>query len=113
MLANGNKDLASHVAALLGTSSLVLDVNASSTLFNEELGKLHGSSEAAMARISIGDDGSKVVNVGELCALILGGSHALLALFAIVEELSHEEMADLVGDSSLGMKLGHATVLHM
>lgn len=103
MLADGNKDLASHVAALLGTSSLVLDMNASSTLFDEKLGELHGSSEATMAGIGFGDDGSQVVNVGELCALILSGTHALLALFAIVEELGHEEMTDLVGDSSLGM----------
>ena len=108
MLANGNKDLSGHVTALLGSGSLVLNVDTGGTLLDEELGELHDGSETAMASIGVGNDGSEVVNVGDTGALVLGGSKTLLALLAVVEELGLEEVADLVGDG--GLLCGHATL---
>lgn len=102
VLADGDEDLAGHVAALLGAGGLVLDVDAGGALLDEELGELHDGGEAAVARVGVGDDGPQVVNVGDGAALGLGRREALLALLAVVEELRHEEVADLVGDSGLG-----------
>lgn len=101
VLADGNENLAGHVAALLGARGLVLNVNTGSTLLNEELGELHDGGETAMAGIGISNDGTEVVDVGELGALALGDAETLLALLAVVEELGHEQVANLVGDSSL------------
>lgn len=41
MFSAGNKDLATHMAALLGTSSLILHMNTSSTSINHILDELH------------------------------------------------------------------------
>ncbi len=101
VLADGDKDLAGHVATLLGARGLVLNVNTSSTLLNKELGELHDGGETAMAGVGIGNDGTEVVNVGELGTLALGDTETLLALLAVVEELGHEQVANLVGDGSL------------
>jgi hypothetical protein len=101
VLLDGDKDLASHVAALLGSGGLILNVDTGGTLLDEELGELHDGSETTVAGISIGDDGTEVVNVEEVRTLSLGDAQALLALLAVVEELSHEEVADLVRDGSL------------
>ncbi|KAJ6443327.1 protein kinase SNF1 [Purpureocillium lavendulum] len=100
VLADGHEDLAGHVTALLGAGGLVLDVDAGGTLLDEELGELHDGREAAVARVGVGDDGPQVVDVGEGAALRLGRREALLALLAVVEELRHEEVADLVGDGA-------------
>lgn len=101
MLADGDQDLASHVSAFLSTGSLILNVNSSSTLLNEELGKLHNGSQAAMAGVSVGNDGTQVVDVCKLGALGLGNADALLALLAVMEELGHEQVANLVWYGSL------------
>ncbi len=102
MLADGHQHLAGHVAALLGAGGLVLDVDAGGALLDEELGQLHDGGQAAVARVGVGDDGAQVVDVGEVGALGLGHRQALLALLAVVEQLGHEEVADLVGDGGLG-----------
>lgn len=54
-----------------------------------------------MAGISICNDGSKIVNIGQLGALSLWYAQALLALFSVMEKLSGKEMADFVGYSGL------------
>ena len=102
VLRDGDQNLSSHVSALLGSGSLILNVNTSSSLLNEELGELHDRCQASMSSISICDDGSEVVDILELasvCFRFCGDS--LLALLSIVEELGHEEMADLVWYSGL------------
>lgn len=101
VLGDGDENLAGHVAALLGARGLILDVNTGSTLLNEELGELHDGGKTTVTGIGIGDDGTEVVDVGELGALRLGNGETLLTLLAVVEKLGHEEMADLVGDGSL------------
>ena len=101
VLADGDEDLAGHVAALFGPGGLVLNVDAGGALLDEELGELHGGGQAAVARVGVGDEGPEVVDVGQAGALGLGDAEALLALLAVVEELGHEEMADLVGDGGL------------
>jgi hypothetical protein len=101
VLRDGHQHLAGHVAALLGAGRLVLDVDAGGALLDEELGQLHDGSQAAVASVGIGDDGAQVVDVGELRALGLGRRQTLLALLAVVEELGHEQVADLVGDGGL------------
>lgn len=101
MLANGHEDLARHVSALLCSWRLILNVNSCCSLLNEELGQLHDGRETTVTRVGIGDNGSQVVDLGKLGALRLGRTQTLLALLAVVEELRHEEMADLVGDGGL------------
>lgn len=101
VLLDGDEDLAGHVTALLGTRGLILNVDTGSTLLNEELGELHDGSKTTVTGIGIGNDGAEVVVVVELLTLGLGDGETLLALLAVVEELSHEEMANLVGDGGL------------
>jgi hypothetical protein len=101
VLADGHQHLAGHVAALLGARGLVFNMDASSTLLDKELGQLHDSRQTAVASIGIGNDGAEVINVGELCALVLGHRQAFLPLLAVVEELSHEQVANLVRDGGL------------
>ena len=101
MLADRNKDLASHVATFLGSRSLVLDVNTSSTLLDKQLGELHDSGETTMTGISVCDDGTEIIDVLEVGTLGFWYRETLLTLFSVVEELSHEEVADLVGDGGL------------
>lgn len=101
VLADGHQDLSGHVSTLLGTRSLVLNMNTSSTTLNEQLGQLHDSGQTTMTGVCISNDGTQVVNVGNLLALVLGCGDALLALFPVMEQLSHPEVVDLVGDSVL------------
>ena len=101
MLADGHQYFAGHMAALLGARSLVLNVNPSGTLLDEELGQLHNGRQTAVTSIGIGDDGSEVVDVGELGALGLRCRQTLLTLLSVVEELCHEQMRYLVWDSGL------------
>lgn len=89
------------MATLLGTRSLVLDVNTSGTALNEKLGELQDSSQTTMASVGIGNDRSQVVDIGHIRALVLGSSNALLTLFSVMEQLCHEELVDFAGDSVL------------
>lgn len=101
VLLNRDENLSGHVTALLGAGSLIFDVDTGGSLLNEELGELHDSGETTMASVRIGDDGPKVINVRNLAALGLWGCETLLALFAVMEELCVEQVADFVGDGSL------------
>lgn len=101
VFADGNQDLSGHVTTLLRSWGLVLNVNTSSTLLDEELGQLHHSSQTTMSSIRIGNDGAEVVDVGQLGSLRFGDAQALLSLLSVVEQLRHEEVADLVGDGGL------------
>jgi hypothetical protein len=64
VLADRDQDFTSHVATLLGTRSLILNVNASSTLLDEELGELHDSSQTTVTSIRISNERSQEVDVG-------------------------------------------------
>jgi hypothetical protein len=101
VLADGHKNLSGHVAALLGARSLVLNVNTSGALFDEQLCELHDGSQTSVTGISVGDNGSEEISVGNLRPLFPGCGEALLALLPVVEELCHKEMLDLVRDSGL------------
>lgn len=101
VFADRHKHLSGHVAALLGTWSLVFNVNTSSTALNEQLGELHHSRQATMSGISIRNDGAQVVHICHLATLLLGGGDAFLALFPVMEQLSQEQLVDLVGDGVL------------
>jgi hypothetical protein len=102
VLADGHQDLSSHVSTLLGSWGLVLDVDTSSTLLNEELRQLHHGSQTSVSSIGISDNRAQIVDVGEFRAISFRqGSNTLLTLLAVVEELGHEEMRDFVGDSGL------------
>jgi hypothetical protein len=101
MLLNRDKDLAGHMTTLFCAGGLILNVNSCGTLLDKELGELHDSSETTMSGVGIRDNWAKVVNVEEIGALFLGDAKTLLALFTIVEELGHEEMANLVGNGCL------------
>jgi hypothetical protein len=101
VLLDGDENLSGHVSALLGAWGLILNMNTSSALFDEHLGELHDGSQTTMAGISIGDDGSQEIGVGEFGSLGLGDGEAFLALLPVVEELGEPQMIDLVGDGGL------------
>lgn len=101
VFADRHKHLSGHVAALLGTRSLVFNVNTSSTTLNKQLGQLHHGRQATMSGIGIRNDGAEVVNICHLATLLLGSGDAFLALFPVMEQLSQEQLVDLVGDGIL------------
>lgn len=102
VLADRYQHLSSHMSALLGSRSLILNMNTSSSLLNKQFCQLHNGSQSSMSGISICDDGAEVVDVGELGAVDFRfGRHTLFSLLAVVEELSHEEMADFVWHGGL------------
>lgn len=111
VLLNGDKDLAGHVSALLGARGLILNVDAGGALLDEELGELHDGRETAVARVGVGDDGSQVVDVGELGASLFGDAQAFLALFPVVKELGHEQVGDLVRHSGLSREVSQGNLL--
>ena len=102
VLANGHKNLSSHVATLLGTRSLVLNVDTSSAALNKQLGQLHNRSQTTMSSVSVSDDGTQVVNVCHISALLLGRRNPFLTLFPVMEQLGHPELVYLVWHSVLG-----------
>ena len=89
------------MSALLGSWSLVLNVDSGSTLLNEELGELHDGSQTAVSGISISDNWAEVVDGGDLVALLLWSGEALLTLLAVVEKLGHPQLVDLVWNSGV------------
>lgn len=101
MFADGDKDLSSHVATLLGAGGLVFDVNTSSAPFNEQLRQLHDGCQTSMASVRIRDDGTQVVDIGQFPTLLLRSCNTLLALFAVMEQLSQEKLVNLVGNGVL------------
>jgi hypothetical protein len=104
MLADWDQHFASHVSALLCPRSLVLNMDTSCSLLDEQFRKLHHCGETAVAGICVCDDGAEVVDVCELGACGFGFcGYAFFALFAVVEKLSHEEMGDFVWDGGLEM----------
>jgi hypothetical protein len=101
---NRHKDLSGHVSALLGSWSLVLNMNTSSSVLHEHLGKLHDGCQTAMSGIRICNDWTQEICAGQFSASGFGRAETLFALFAVMEELSHPEVADLVRDG--GLKMG-------
>lgn len=101
MLADGYQHLTRHVSTLLRAWGLVFDVDARSSLLDEQLGQLHDGSETAMASVCIGNDGSEIVNILQAATLRLGCRQALLTLFAVMKQLCHEEVGYFVGYSGL------------
>jgi hypothetical protein len=85
------------------TRHLVLNVDSSSTLLNEELGELHDGGESSVSGVGIGDVGAEVVDVGGGSTLGGGEVGASLTLLSVVEELGHEEVLDLEGNGVVGV----------
>ena len=94
VLADRHKDLASHVSALLGTRSLVLNVNTSSTLLNEQLRELHDSGQTTVSGVCVRNKRPQEIDVRRL--RLVCRAETLFTLLAVVEQLCHEEVADLV-----------------
>jgi hypothetical protein len=101
VLGDGDEDLSGHVSTLLGTRSLVFNVNSGGSTLNEELGELKDGGQSSVSGVGIGNDGTEVVDVGLGGTLLNGGRETLLTLLAVVEKLGLEEVLDLVGDSVL------------
>ena len=97
MFADRNQNLASHVSTLLGARRLILDMNTSSSLLDKELGELHDSSETTVTGICVCNKRPQEIDVGSF--RLVGRAKTLFTLLAVVEELGHEQMADLVGNS--------------
>lgn len=91
------------MSALLRARHLILNVDTGSALLDEHLGELHDGGETSVTGVGVGDDRTKVVDVGRLGAFLRRETRTLLTLLAVVEELSHEEMLDLVGDGVGGV----------
>lgn len=89
------------MTTFLGARSLIFDMDTGGTPLDEELCQLHDGRQTTMAGVGISNDGSQVVDIGNIVALFLGGCDALLTLFSIVEELGHEQLVDLVGNGIL------------
>jgi hypothetical protein len=101
VLVDRDKHLAGHVAALFGTGGLVFNMNSSGAALNKKFCELHDSSQTSVAGVGIGNNGAEVVVVLDLIALLFRGRDALFPLFPVVEQLSEEELVDLVRDSVL------------
>jgi len=92
------------MSTLLRPWRLILNMYSSSSFLDEQFRKFHHSSQASMASISISDDWTKVIYVGNLAAFCFGGSRkAFFSLLAVVEELCCEKMRDLVGYCGLSV----------
>lgn len=104
VLLDRDKNLTGHVTALLGTGSLVLNVDTGGTSLDEHLGELDDGSKTSVTGVGIGDDGSQVVDGGgELGSLGLRQRQSLLVLLSVVEELGKPQVLDLVGDGVHGV----------
>ena len=88
--------------ALLRPRRLILNMDARSSLLNEQLGQFHDSSQTSVSGISVCDDGAQVIDVCELGTVGFGSScYSFFALLAVVEELGLEEVLDFVWDGGL------------
>ncbi len=58
VFADGNKNLAGHMAALLSSGCLILNMYSRCSLFDEQFCQFHDSGETAMTSVSIRNDGS-------------------------------------------------------
>mmetsp|Transcript_35982 Transcript_35982/g.56284 ORF Transcript_35982/g.56284 Transcript_35982/m.56284 type:complete len:558 (+) Transcript_35982:159-1832(+) len=103
VLTNRDKDLASHVAALLGTRLLILNMDTSSTSKDLHLDQLHDRSHTTETGITISNDGAEEINLGGLKPLFLGHVGASLTLLAVMEELGLEELLNLTGNGVGGV----------
>lgn len=78
-------------------------MDASNSGFDEHLDDLHNGSDSSEAGVSIGDDGDHVVDFGILLFPLFVLLRPLLVLFAVVEQLSLDELVDFVRDSVHGV----------
>ncbi len=97
MFGDGHQHFTSHVPALLRSGSLVLDVNSGSTLLDEHFRELHNRSQASVTGVGISNDGTEVVDNRSFGELSISQVGASFVLFAIMEELGHEQLLNLVG----------------
>jgi hypothetical protein len=97
-----HQNLSCHMSTLLGSWCLIFNVYTSSSLFNEQLSELHDRCQSTMSGIRICNNRTEVVNVLKLGAIRFRlGHYSLFALFAVMEELCHEKMSDLIWDRGL------------
>jgi len=101
VLANWHQHLSRHVATLLGSRHLIFNVNARGTVLDEHLCQFHDSCETTVAGVGICDDGSEKVSICNAATIGFGRGYPLFSLFAVVEELSHEQLMDFVWDGVL------------
>jgi hypothetical protein len=76
-----HKHLSTHMSTLLSTVALVLKMNARSPAVYHQFGQTHNCSHASVSGISVGDDGTQVVDASLKLAL----GPLCLELLAIVE----------------------------
>ena len=82
---------------------LIFHVNSRRSALDKHLSELHYGGEAAMAGISVGNDGTEKVDEGRLCAFFGGHIASCGALFAIMKKLGHEQVFDL---TQVSLRLG-------
>jgi len=89
------------VPTLFGSGHLIFNVNARGAALDEKLCQFHDSCETTVPCVSIRDNGSQKICIRNATTIRFGGCYSLFSLFAVVEELSHEQLMDLVRDGVL------------
>ncbi len=105
VLLDRDENFAGHVATFFGAGRLILNVDPCSAFLHEKLGKFHRGSKTAVPGVGVCDDRAEIVNCGGRGELRITQMGALLALLAVVEKLSGEEMLDLIRHSVVGVIL--------
>mmetsp|Transcript_29781 Transcript_29781/g.97041 ORF Transcript_29781/g.97041 Transcript_29781/m.97041 type:complete len:536 (+) Transcript_29781:321-1928(+) len=96
VLLRRNEHLAAHVTALFRARLLVLEVHARRATLDKHLDELHNSGEPAVAGVGVRNHGEHVVHGRSGLTAARRPAEPLLALLAVVELLSLEELLNLV-----------------
>ena len=111
MLADWHQDLSCHMSALFGSRRLILNMDTSSSLLDEQLSQLHDCSQTSMSGVSICDDRAEIINVGEFVTVCpRSRCNSFFSLLAVVEELGLEQMLDFVWNGGLGSEISQLCV---
>ena len=85
-----------HVTAFLGSSSLILKMNACGSRLYEKLGEFHGGSESSKASISITYQRRKIVYIRSGDKLLIGHNASFVVLPAVLHSEHFDELVALV-----------------
>ena len=89
-IARGHQHLAAHVAAFFHGGELVLEMHASRTGIDHGLHQFEGVEHAAEARLGIGHDGGKVIDVAGVPRILALGPLDLVGAGKGVVDAAHD-----------------------
>mmetsp|Transcript_1145 Transcript_1145/g.2482 ORF Transcript_1145/g.2482 Transcript_1145/m.2482 type:complete len:242 (-) Transcript_1145:371-1096(-) len=108
VLPRGHENLSSHVPALLGPVLLVFEVDPSRSCLHHRLGEAHDGSHATMAGVTVGNDGTEIVDAFLEASL----GPLRLELLAVVKLLGSEQSFYMLGNCVEGIVREVRTRLH-